>query len=97
MEENNDMAPAMMEDPPADMEMNPPAEMAMEPPAAMEEPPKEDDPLLPMPNLGALNPLNAGDLMSPGAEDSDVTLHSKKVRSECCCCLCACSNELTEG
>jgi len=30
-------------------------------------------------------------------DGSDNTLYRKPVRTDCCCCLCGCSNELTEG
>lgn len=32
-----------------------------------------------------------------GDDGSDNTVQRKPVRTDCCCCLCQCSNELTEG
>lgn len=97
-----------MENPaPADMEA-----MNMEEPKpasmmAMEEPPKEDpkpaDENSPMMDgMGAAAAGAAADALGlnafgGGDDGSDKTVQRTPVRTDCCCCLCNCSNELTAG
>jgi len=60
----------------------------------------EENPMMPAAAAGAAGA--AGDALGFGAlnqgdDGSDNTVKRTIVRTDCCCCLCGCSNELTQG
>ena len=113
MDMENAAAPDMMMDAaasekkPSEMAMSEkkPSEKASEKPMSekpMSEKPKsqKDDENTPM--MGAAAAGAAGEALGFGALNqgeagSDNTVKRTPVRTDCCCCLCGCSNELTQG
>jgi hypothetical protein len=63
---------------------------------------EEEQPMM-MEEAGMANALaaGAGDALGlnafGGSDGSDNTKFREPARTDCCCCLCGCSNELTEG
>lgn len=97
-------------DPPAMMEMmeedKPESEKKEEEPPAEEpkeeEPPKDEE-TSPMMEKAAAAGAAAGEALGLNAfgggkdDGSDATKFREPVRTDCCCCLCGCSNENTDG
>ena len=99
-----DMAPAEMAPEPAPADMAAGSKKASSKKSSKKSDSKKeknnDDENTPM--MGAAGAALAGTTealglgaFSPQDDGSDNTLYREPVRSDCCCCLCGCSNELT--
>merc|ERR1740117_290929 len=100
----------MMEDPPA-MDMMMEDAMSKKSSKKSSEKPKSDKPMSEKMEDDEKTPMMgdmamalggaAGDALGlnafGGSDGSDNTKFREPVRTDCCCCLCGCSNELTEG
>jgi hypothetical protein len=93
-------APVDMENPPAENPAPEAMNMAEEPPK--EDPPKAEENSPMMDGMGAAAAGAAADALGlnafgGGDDGSDNTVQRTPIRTDCCCCLCNCSNELTAG
>lgn len=101
--ENMDMAMPAPADDMASAKMSEPMSNKMSEPKSKKSEPKDEEskPLMEM-GMGAAAAGAAGEALGLNAfggqsDGSDNTLKREPVRTDCCCCLCNCSNELTQG